>query len=115
MSPWLEIILRFLLAAALGAIIGYQRERAGKVAGLRTHILVSSGASLFTLVSIYGFGAAAVDLIAEGKFGRLVIKKGEKIKSMPLEEVGEKLRLVPEDHKLIKKARGLDICFGSKR
>lgn len=60
------------------------------------------------------FGAAAVDLIAEGKFGRMVIKKGEKIKSMPLEEVGEKLRLVPEDHKLIKKARGLDICFGNK-
>jgi putative Mg2+ transporter-C (MgtC) family protein len=56
------MVLRFLLAAALGAVIGYQRERAGKVAGLRTHILVSSGASLFTLVSIYGFGGAAVDI-----------------------------------------------------
>ena len=62
MSPWLEMILRFLLAAALGAGIGYQRERAGKVAGMRTHILVSSGAALFTLVSIYGFGGAAVDI-----------------------------------------------------
>ncbi len=59
------------------------------------------------------FGAAAVDMIAEGKFGRMVIKKGEKIKSMPLEEVGSNLRLVPSDHKLIKKAKGLDICFGS--
>ena len=56
------MILRFLLAAALGACIGYQREWAGKVAGLRTYILVSSGAALFTLVSIYGFTDAAVDI-----------------------------------------------------
>ena len=62
MSPWLEMILRFLLAVALGAGIGYQRERAGKVAGLRTHILVSSGAALLTLVSIYGFTGGAVDI-----------------------------------------------------
>jgi len=62
LNPWLEMILRFLLAVALGAGIGYQRERAGKIAGMRTHILVSSGAALFTLVSIYGFGDAVVDI-----------------------------------------------------
>jgi len=62
LSPLLEIILRFLLAVALGAGIGYQRERAGKAAGVRTHILVSSGAALFTLVSIYGFSGAVVDI-----------------------------------------------------
>jgi putative Mg2+ transporter-C (MgtC) family protein len=61
LNPSLEVILRFLLAAGLGAAIGYQRERAGKAAGMRTHILVSSGAALFTLVSIYGFGGGAVD------------------------------------------------------
>jgi putative Mg2+ transporter-C (MgtC) family protein len=49
------MILRLLLAAALGAGIGYQRERARKAAGLRTHILISAGAALFTLASIYGF------------------------------------------------------------
>jgi len=62
LSPLLEMILRFLLAFALGAGIGFQRERAGKTAGLRTHILVSSGAALFTLVSVYGFTGAAVDI-----------------------------------------------------
>jgi putative Mg2+ transporter-C (MgtC) family protein len=62
LSPLLEMILRFLLAFALGAGIGFQRERAGKTAGVRTHILVSSGAALFTLVSIYGFSGAVVDL-----------------------------------------------------
>jgi len=62
LSPWVEAILRFLLAVALGAAIGFQRERAGKAAGLRTHILVGSGAALFTLVSIYGFGNVGVDI-----------------------------------------------------
>jgi putative Mg2+ transporter-C (MgtC) family protein len=55
----LEMVLRLLLAAALGAIIGYQRERAGKPAGLRTHILICVGAALFTIASLYGFGGQA--------------------------------------------------------
>jgi putative Mg2+ transporter-C (MgtC) family protein len=55
----LEMALRLLLAAALGAAIGYQRERAQKPAGLRTHILIAAGAALFTIVSTYGFGVEA--------------------------------------------------------
>jgi len=55
----LEMVLRLLLAATLGAIIGYQRERAAKPAGLRTHVLISVGAALFTVASLYGFGAVA--------------------------------------------------------
>ena len=62
MSPWLEATLRFLLAVALGAVIGYQRERAGKAAGMRTLILVGSGAALFTVVSEFGFGTQGVDI-----------------------------------------------------
>ena len=55
----IEMVLRLLLAAALGAIIGYQRERAGKPAGLRTHILICVGSALFTVASLHGFGAVA--------------------------------------------------------
>ena len=62
MSPWVEAILRVLVAVALGAAIGYQRERAGKAAGLRTLVLVATGAALFTVVSIFGFGAEGVDI-----------------------------------------------------
>jgi putative Mg2+ transporter-C (MgtC) family protein len=62
LDPLLEMTLRFLLAVGLGAGIGYQRERAGKTAGLRTHMLVSSGAAIFTLISIYGFSGTAVDI-----------------------------------------------------
>ena len=90
MSSLLEMILRFLLAVALGAGIGYQRERAGKAAGLRTHILVSAGAGLFTLVSIYGFGGAVVDIsrvaagvvIGIGFIGAGVILRGTREKEV---------------------------------
>jgi putative Mg2+ transporter-C (MgtC) family protein len=90
LSSWLEIILRFLLAAGLGAGIGYQRERAGKAAGLRTHILVSSGAALFTLVSIYGFSGAVVDIsrvaagvvVGIGFIGAGVILRGQREKQV---------------------------------
>jgi len=48
----LEIILRLLLAALLGGIIGLEREAVNKAAGFRTHTLVSVGSSLIMIVSI---------------------------------------------------------------
>ncbi len=50
-----DLIFRLLLAAVLGGAIGFERERAHKVAGLRTHALVSMGAALISLISIYLF------------------------------------------------------------
>ena len=43
------------LAAALGAVLGLERELREREAGLRTHLLVSVGSALFTIVSAYGF------------------------------------------------------------
>lgn len=48
-----EIIIRLLMATILGAVIGLERERSHKVAGLRTHAMVAAGAALLSLVSIY--------------------------------------------------------------
>jgi putative Mg2+ transporter-C (MgtC) family protein len=59
MSPEIESVSRLLLAAVLAASIGFQREKASKPAGLRTHILIGMGSALFTIVSIYGFSGAA--------------------------------------------------------
>ena len=56
MSTELEMVLRLLLAVGLAALIGLERQHAGKPAGLRTHLLVCIGAALFTIASIYGFG-----------------------------------------------------------
>jgi putative Mg2+ transporter-C (MgtC) family protein len=47
--------LRVAVAAVLGGVIGLERELDEKAAGLRTHILVSVGSALFTLVGAYGF------------------------------------------------------------
>src|SRR5947207_11364437 len=52
---WDEALLRLSLAAVLGGMIGFERELREREAGLRTHLLVSLGAALFTLVSAYGF------------------------------------------------------------
>jgi 6-phosphofructokinase 1 len=61
------------------------------------------------------FGAHAVELIAEEKFGLMVCKEGETITSIPLEQVGGRLKLVPEDHAIIKKSRKMGICFGDRK
>jgi putative Mg2+ transporter-C (MgtC) family protein len=45
-------VLRLLTAMLVGAVIGSQREKAGKAAGLRTHMLVAMGAALFVLVPL---------------------------------------------------------------
>ncbi|MDI6821327.1 MAG: MgtC/SapB family protein [Actinomycetota bacterium] len=50
-----EVVIRLVLATFLGGIIGYQRERAEKPAGLRTHVLVCMASTLFMLVSVYPF------------------------------------------------------------
>ncbi|HVD25388.1 MAG TPA: MgtC/SapB family protein [Gaiellaceae bacterium] len=51
----LEIVARVVLAAALGGAIGLERELREREAGLRTHLLVSVGAALFTMVSAYAW------------------------------------------------------------
>jgi putative Mg2+ transporter-C (MgtC) family protein len=54
---WDESLLRLALAAALGGLIGVERELREREAGLRTHMLVALGSALFTIASAYGFHA----------------------------------------------------------
>lgn len=49
------MVIRLLVATALGALIGIEREYHAKEAGVRTHLLVALGACLFMILSIYGF------------------------------------------------------------
>lgn len=57
-----DIVIRLLLAAALGGLLGLERERRDQPAGLRTHMLVAVGSCLFALVSAFGF----TDFTGEG-------------------------------------------------
>lgn len=56
-----RITLRLLVAAALGGMLGYERELRGKSAGVRTHMLVAVGAALFVLVPQQA-GASLADI-----------------------------------------------------
>jgi len=47
-----DILLRLLIAAALGAVVGYERERSNQPAGLRTHIILVVGSALAMTLSI---------------------------------------------------------------
>lgn len=48
-DDWLGLVSRLLLAVLVGGVVGWNREMAGKAAGLRTQMLVSLGAALFVL------------------------------------------------------------------
>jgi putative Mg2+ transporter-C (MgtC) family protein len=50
-----HVLLRLCVAAGLGAVVGFEREIRDREAGIRTHLLVSLGSGLFTIVSAYGF------------------------------------------------------------
>jgi putative Mg2+ transporter-C (MgtC) family protein len=50
-ADFLQVGLRLLLASVFGALLGLERERVGKAAGLRTHTLVALGAALFTVAA----------------------------------------------------------------
>jgi putative Mg2+ transporter-C (MgtC) family protein len=63
--PPLDLMLRLLLAAGLGAAIGVERELRRKPAGLRTNMLIAVGAALFTTISIrLGTAGGTPDRIA---------------------------------------------------
>lgn len=47
-----RIVVRLLVAVALGGMLGYERESVGASAGLRTHMLVSLGSALFVLIPL---------------------------------------------------------------
>lgn len=62
-----RILLRLLMAAVLGAVLGFEREHKGKSAGVRTHMLVSMGAALFVLApSMAGADDQALSRVVQG-------------------------------------------------
>jgi len=99
-----DMIIRLLIALVLGAIIGIEREFAGKEAGIRTDLMVAAGASIFAMISITlpyiiaispedlpniiarnsGFlGVIANVVVGIGFLGAgIIIKQGTRVKSL---------------------------------
>ncbi|HZV62166.1 MAG TPA: MgtC/SapB family protein [Methylophilaceae bacterium] len=62
-----RITLRLFLAALLGGLLGYERERKGKAAGVKTHMLVALGSALFVLIPEQaGVSDAEISRIIQG-------------------------------------------------
>ncbi len=66
-NQWARIIIRLVTATLCGAVIGINREKLGKPAGLRTHILVALGTTLFVLTcSGYGMSSDGLSRVIQG-------------------------------------------------
>ena len=52
MLTFSQMLIRFLIALLLGAVIGLEREMSGREAGVRTSMLVSSGAAIFAIIAL---------------------------------------------------------------
>ncbi|MBM3105975.1 MAG: MgtC/SapB family protein [Pseudomonas sp.] len=62
-----QVTVRMLMAALLGAVLGFERELKGKAAGVRTHMLVAMGAALFVLVPrMAGVDDAGLSRVVQG-------------------------------------------------
>jgi len=63
----LHVLIRLIAASLLGAVVGFQRESAGKPAGLRTHMLVSLGTAVFILTcSAVGMSLEGLSRVIQG-------------------------------------------------
>lgn len=82
------VVFRLLLAAALGGILGYERESAGKAAGIRTHMLVAIGTAMFLMATnLVGDGAEASRVIQGIVAGIGFLGAGAIVKGKPGEEI----------------------------
>jgi putative Mg2+ transporter-C (MgtC) family protein len=63
----IRLTVRLIVAMIFGAVIGIQRERAGKPAGLRTHMMVALGAAVFIMASgEFGMNADSISRVIQG-------------------------------------------------
>lgn len=63
----IQALLRLTIAVLCGGAIGYQRERVGKAAGLRTHIITAAGSALLVISGIHAeMGEDALSRIVQG-------------------------------------------------
>jgi len=101
--------------------IGYRvKEGIEQYVGLETRVVVlghlqrGGSPNAFDRVLASRMGCAAVDLIAQGKFGHMACIEGDKITSVPIEKAISGSKLVNPDGEMVKVARALGISFGDE-
>jgi phosphofructokinase-like protein len=76
------------------------------------HIQRGGSPTPFDRILATRFGVAAADLVAEGKFGRMVCLRGQRIEDVPLTEGIKELKSVPPNGEMVRAAESLGISFG---
>ena len=84
-ADFTRVLMRLLLAVLLAAVVGYDRERRGSSAGLRTHMLVGLGVALLVVASEQSMDEAGVSRVIQGIFAGIgflgagaIIKQSDK-------------------------------------
>jgi len=101
-----------------GSIAHYLTDRLSQVTGWESrftilgHVQRGGAPATTDRVLAAAFGVRAVDLIAQGKIGRVVVWQNRVVADLPLEEVAGAARNVNVDGPLVRTARGLGISFG---
>jgi len=99
------------IANAIGSLIGRCTHRETRVTVLG-HIQRGGSPSSFDRVLGSRLGVAAVELVAQGNFGRMVCLQCDSVRSTPLEEAVGALKTVDPNGELVQTARALGISFG---
>jgi len=68
-----EIIFRLILSALIGIVLGIEREYVGKPAGMRTYSLVALGATIFTIISKYGFSGGEGNIVDASRVAAQIV------------------------------------------
>ncbi|HEX8132899.1 MAG TPA: 6-phosphofructokinase, partial [Actinomycetes bacterium] len=104
----------------LGGVGAYVASQVGKVTGKDARVVVlghlqrGGQPTAFDRILATRFGAAAVRVLAEGRYGEVVVSRGMEIGTIPMPECAGKVRTVPPDQERIHTARGLGIAFGDE-
>jgi len=104
----------------LGGIGAHVATQVGKVTGKDARVVVLGHVQRGGMPTPYDrilatrFGAAAVRVLAEGRYGEVVVSKGMEISTVRMSDCAGKVRTVPVEHEMIQTARGLGIAFGDE-
>jgi 6-phosphofructokinase 1 len=104
----------------LGGVGAYVAGQVGKVTGKDARVVVlghlqrGGMPTPFDRILATRFGAAAVRVLAEGRYGEVVVSQGMQIATVPMPDCAGKVRTVPTDHEMIRTCRGLGIGFGDE-
>src|SRR5215218_6652528 len=104
----------------LGGIGAHVAAQVGKVTDKDARVVVlghlqrGGVPTPFDRILATRFGAAAVRLLAEGRYGEVVVSRGAQITTVSMTETAGKVRTVPPDHEMILTARAMGVAFGDE-